>query len=118
MDISAIVSGADCGEWYSIAGTNARVKIQVIKPFKMREIRERVRLHDGKIDFVALNKAIRDEAVMAWEGIEKDGAALPCTPENKELLDENWHDFNSLWNSVITSNAEERAHLAEKKRKN
>lgn len=118
MDVSNLIGGADIGEWFPIAGTNATVKIQVIKPFKMREIREQCRQHSGKTDLVALNDAIRDAAVMDWKGIEKDGAPLPCTPENKKLLDENWTDFNSLWNSVITSNAEERARMLEQKRKN
>ena len=119
MDISAIISGADLGEWYPIPGTNVRVKITVIRPFKMDEIRERCRQSNGEVDAKALRIAMCEEAVQSWENINnKDGTPLPCTPENKKIVDDNWNDFHALWNVVIYSNADQRAKLSETKRKN
>ncbi len=109
MDIGKILNGGPEGKWYSVPEADkVRVKIKNVKPSRRREIvkqctRKRVikgqyvtELNDDRLADILLK-----ECVVEWEGIEHEGEPFPCNDDNKRILDENWPQFNSLWNVVI-----------------
>jgi hypothetical protein len=59
-----------------------------------------------KLDDKALNDALLDAAVVAWEKIEEDGKPLECNMANKKRLDDNWQEFSVLWQRVLSGSSD------------
>ena len=108
MDISTFVDGEPVARWHTIPGTEVRVQIRIMKPRRRREMlrqctrrRRRGGMAVDEVDNDRLLRMMLEYCVVDWKGIERNGQALPVTPENKRLLDDNWSEFAMLWNGVI-----------------
>ena len=96
-----------------------------MKPKEIRKLREgckRQKFVGARIEesyddekFAGL---LRDACVLDWKNITSDGEALACTPENREILDDNWSEFRLFWNHIVTTGAAAESYLVEQERKN
>ena len=130
MEVAHLLNGADEGTWHILPSCKdkenpVRIKIRALKPYRRRELLEesqKVNL-EGKIpikelDFKKYYDLQRSECILDWENILKNGKPLPCTEENKKLLDDNWNEFNTFWNRLTVDSAELQALLLENDQKN
>jgi len=125
MDISTYLNGSEIAVWHRIPGTNVEVKVRLLKPGKMRDVlaRSKKMRYNGRrseeyTDQAELNRIILDEVVVDWKNIERDGSPLPCTAENKRLLDDNWPAFSTAWNSAWAAMSEDAREEKEEEVKN
>jgi len=110
MDVKDIFDSED-GDWYKIPDSNVRIKIKLLRPKRISELTKMCRKNELSggmdvkevLDSDKLSNYILDESVIDWENITKDGEPLPVNTKNKIFLDENWREFNLLWNTVYTS---------------
>lgn len=108
MDINKYLNGSDEGDWYKVSGSDAEIRIKILKPKETDAMRDqcRMRVLQGRrsqetINEKKLNKLMLEKSVIDWRKLENAGEVLQCTPENKILLDENWQEFRDLWNNVV-----------------
>ena len=109
MDITKIVQEDDAGDWFPLEqAEKVKIKIRKLKPKDLKFMRKQAmqrKFTNGHIgqtfDNESFGNMILDKSVVDWEGIEMDGKPLPCTKENKELLNDNWAAFSGLWNKVV-----------------
>jgi hypothetical protein len=126
MNVGAYLAGAEIATWHPIPGTNAEVKIRLLRPKRLRELQaqSRKKVYAGRrseetSDSTLLHQFMLEELVADWKNVEQtDGTPLPCTPENKRLLDDNWPAFNRLWNAVWLEQMEAETDASEEGRKN
>ena len=117
MDVGKILSGGPEAKWYTVPGSKAEVQIAKLTPGTRREILKdsmRHRFLSGQriewTDWEQANDLFLEKSVVAWRGIEHEGAEYPCTPENKKALNANWTEFNELWNEIAgTTGARDKA---------
>lgn len=109
LDITQFLNGGPEAKWYRVPGyPNAEIQIQNIRPTRRRDILKsctRSKMRRGVLlqetDDDKLGRLLLAECVVGWRGIEQGTEDFPCTPENKILLDDNWAEFNTLWNAVL-----------------
>ncbi len=115
MDVSKLIREETVAEWYTVPGSNAEVLIRCLKPKELDILRRRARHRkfDGRrreldVDTDKFSRLVLCEMVREWKNISMGEEPLPCTNEEKVLLDKNWDAFRKLWNSVWLegSNAE------------
>ncbi len=111
MDISSFLKDDKLdAKWYRIAGTEVEVQIRNIKPQRRSQLIRQcttTKIKRGRtdktIDDIRLNELYIRECIVGWKGIEEGKQDFPFSPENAIELDQNWPDFNALWNDVIES---------------
>lgn len=109
LDIGKFLNGNPEAKWYHVPGfPNAEIQIRNIKPARRREILKactRQRMRRGSMitetDDDRLGRLLLEECVIDWKGIEYGDDEFLCNKENKILLDDNWAEFNTLWNAVL-----------------
>ena len=106
MDVGKFLNGSEIAEWRRIPGTNVEIKMRLVRPIRMREIGQQAKRlsYDGRrstpeTNADEFNRLLLDECVGDWKNIESEGKPLPCTRENKILLDNNWPAFSRTWNT-------------------
>jgi len=107
MDVSRLIQEDTVGKWYTVPGSDVEVKIRRLKPKEIDAMRRRSRARrfDGRrgeldVDADKLSRLMLCEMVTEWKNISMGEEPLPCTNEEKVLLDKNWMAFRQLWNSV------------------
>lgn len=127
VDIASIVSNGEehRTRWHVLPSTEgsekpARVQIRTLKPGEMKELGRKCLIrkmrrgqYTERIDNVRMSDLLLDKCIVGWENIEMDGTALEVNLKNKKLLDDNWAEFNALWNAVIGSDEEVDLAIAE-----
>jgi len=119
-------------EWYPLeTGENgAAVLIAQIKPARVSELTEqatrpvwRGRRKESEVDTSVLTYLMVEESVKDWRNIfaangNGEPEALPCTPENKRTLIDNWPRFNTVWSRVVQGYEEAEQEREEARAKN
>lgn len=108
MDVGKLLSEGPQGKWYGIPNSKARVQIRVPTPAERRKILDRATRkfrrrgqQEEVVNSELVNELLLKISIIDWEGIEQNGEPLPCSDENRVLLDDCWTEFSSLWNDVL-----------------
>jgi hypothetical protein len=70
-----------------------KIKARPLYPWKSAELLKRA-AKNGRLNETLYDQLLTDWVVEDWADLEADGKPVPCTPENKKLLFENWPEFN------------------------
>jgi len=81
------------GIWVKHPEEDYSIKARPLYPWKNSELRQQA-AKNGQDDDL-FNQLLADWIVEDWKGIfDETGKKVPCNPENKILLFENWTSFN------------------------
>ncbi len=122
MELNDCLRDTQEGRWVKVEGTDAEIHVMVPTPKRMRRLRHRCmrRARQGRteVDDDKLHALLLEECVIGWKNINKDGEPLPCTSENKHMLDDSWTAFAVCWQEVVAGLVEELEHKEEEEEKN
>jgi len=102
MNISAYLKGEEKeGVWFDFR-RGSRLCIRYLSPRTLRTLKREATRKDFVGDRVVedfdeelFNKRLAEEIICDWTGFfDGEGRPVPCTPENRRLLMDNWTEFN------------------------
>lgn len=109
------------GEWVTVPGTDVQIHVVGLDPRQVRRLgikHFRFDADGGEEAAEAMHAATLDACVVGWKNIKMDGKDLPCTSENKRLLDDTWVAFSVCWQKAATRLGALRPEMEAAERKN
>lgn len=126
IDISVYLSGEEKeGVWFDFK-KGCRVQIRYLSPRTLRILKSestRKRYVGEQVvedfDEELFNKRLAEEIICDWTGFyDEKTQAIPCTPDNRRLLMDNWTEFNLFVQNVSVNLEEYRRQKSEGELKN
>ncbi len=111
IDISAYLRGDEIeGVWFDFRD-DCRIQLRYLSPLMLRTLKReatRKRFVGEQVvedfDEELFNRKLSEEIICDWTGFfDEKGETVPCTPENRRLLMDNWTELNLFVQNVSVS---------------